>query len=59
MVFSMVTLASLSSGYFQNTFGWQSVNYSALLFVFVIASSLVWLLMMPSEKRISVSTKVS
>ncbi len=57
MVFSMVTLASLSSGYFQNTFGWQSVNYSALIFVFVIASSLTWLLMIPSEKRINIPIK--
>ena len=53
MVFSMVTLASLSSGYFQNTFGWRSVNYSGLLFVLVIAISLVWILMMPKEKRLA------
>lgn len=59
MVFSMVTLASLSSGYFQNTFGWQSVNYSALIFIFVIAASLIWLLMMPIEKRLSAATKVT
>ncbi|MGK0272244.1 MAG: MFS family permease [Cocleimonas sp.] len=52
MVFSMVTLASLSSGYFQNIYGWQSVNYGALLFVLIIASSLVWLLMTPKEKRV-------
>jgi len=58
MVFSMVTLASLSSGYFQNTFGWQSVNYSGLMFVLVIGASLIWLLMMPVEKRLSASTKV-
>ncbi len=58
MVFSVVTLASLSSGYFQNTFGWQSVNYSALLFVFIIAASLIWLLLIPIEKRISDSTKI-
>ena len=56
MVFSMLTLASLSSGFFQNTFGWQSVNYSALIFVFIIAASLIWLLMMPIEKRLSKST---
>ncbi|MEH6457000.1 MAG: MFS transporter [Cocleimonas sp.] len=53
MVFSMVCLASLSSGYFQNTYGWESVNYSGLLFVFVIAISLIWLLMMPKENRIA------
>lgn len=59
MVFSMVTLASLSSGYFQNTFGWQSVNYSGLIFVFIIAMSLIWLLMTPVEKRLSASTKTA
>lgn len=53
MVFSMVTLASLSSGYFQNTFGWKSVNYGGLLFVLIIAVSLVWLLMTPINKRIA------
>ena len=53
MVFSMVTLASLSSGYFQNTFGWNSVNYGGLLFVFIISISLAWLLMMPEEKRVA------
>lgn len=53
MVFSMVTLASLSSGYFQNTFGWETINYSGLVFVVVIALSLTWLIMMPKDKRLS------
>ena len=52
-VFSMVTLASLSSGYFQNSFGWEVINYSGLAFVAVIALSLTWLLMMPTEKRLA------
>lgn len=52
MVFSVVTVASLSSGYFQNTYGWKYVNYSGLLFVFVIAVSLTWLIMMPKDKRL-------
>lgn len=59
MVFSMVTVASLSSGFFINTFGWKSVNYSALIFVFVIAASLAWLVMMPKDKRISESTRTT
>ena len=59
MVFSMVTWASLSSGYFQNTFGWKSVNYGGLLFVLIIAVSLVWLVMTPKDKRISVNTKIA
>ena len=53
LVFSMVTLASLSSGYFQNTFGWKSVNYGGLLFVFIITLSLAWLLMMPKDRRLA------
>jgi len=56
MVFSMVTLASLSSGYFQNTFGWETINYSALVFIFIIVASLIWLIMMPQERRLSPST---
>ena len=57
MVFSMVTLASLSSGYYQNTFGWKSVNYGGLLLVLIIAASLAWLLITPKDKRIHETTK--
>lgn len=46
MVFSMVTLASLSAGYFQNKLGWEAVNYGGLVFVFVIAVSLTWLIIL-------------
>ena len=57
MVFSMVTWASLSSGYFQNTYGWKSVNYGGLLFVLIIAISLTWLIMTPKDKRLSETIK--
>jgi len=52
MVFSMVTLASLSSGFIQNNFGWQFINYSGIVFVFIIAVSLAWLIKTPNEKRL-------
>lgn len=42
-VFSMVTVASLSSGALQNTFGWQLVNIGAIPLLLVILLALIWL----------------
>ena len=42
-VFSMVTLASLSAGALQNSFGWQVVNMGALPLLLVILLALIWL----------------
>jgi MFS family permease len=53
MVFSMVTIASLSAGIFQNKFGWESVNIGGILFVGVILASIFWLVRMPVEKRLA------
>jgi hypothetical protein len=53
MVFSMVTVASLSAGVFQNNFGWQSVNIGGMLFVGIILASIFWLVKTPIEKRLA------
>ncbi|MDG2089521.1 MAG: MFS transporter [Gammaproteobacteria bacterium] len=42
-VFSMVTVASLSSGVLQNAFGWQLVNIGAIPLLLVILFALIWL----------------
>lgn len=43
MVFSMVSLASLSAGALQHLLGWQFVNYAALPMLVIIMASLSWL----------------
>ncbi len=53
MVFSMVTIASLSAGVFQNKFGWEIVNVGGILFVGVILASIFWLVKMPVERRLA------
>ncbi len=42
-VFSTVTVASLSAGALQNTFGWQMVNIGALPLLLIILLALIWL----------------
>lgn len=42
-VFSTVTVASLSAGALQNTFGWQMVNIGALPLLLIILVALIWL----------------
>ncbi len=42
-VFSTVTVASLSAGALQNTFGWQVVNIGALPLLLIILLALLWL----------------
>jgi MFS family permease len=42
-VFTMVTIASLSAGALQNTFGWQVVNIGAIPLLVVIFIALSWL----------------
>jgi MFS family permease len=42
-VFSTVTVASLSAGALQNTFGWEIVNIGALPLLLVILLALIWL----------------
>jgi MFS family permease len=52
MVFTMVTVASLSAGMFQHTFGWKIVNYGGMLFIGIILISITWLLTRPKDKRV-------
>ena len=51
LVFTMVTIASLSAGMFQHNFGWKAVNLGALPIIFVILLSIVWLVRIPESKR--------
>lgn len=47
-VFSMVTLASLSAGALQNSFGWKIVNLGAIPILLLILLALIWLLVKTS-----------
>lgn len=51
LVFTMVTIASLSAGMFQHNFGWKVVNLGALPLLAIILISLVWLMRIPSDER--------
>lgn len=50
-VFSMVTIASLSAGFFQHKFGWRVVNIGVIPFIAVILVSIFWLKSLPEGKR--------
>jgi len=43
VIFSSVSIGSLSSGALQNAYGWQTVNQGALLPLAVIIAAIVWL----------------
>jgi MFS family permease len=43
LVFTTVTLASLTAGYLQHRFGWQMVNLGVLPLLAIIVGSLLWL----------------
>ena len=52
LVFSAVTLASLSAGVLQHHFGWRLVNLGVLPLIGIMLISLLWLMRMPAEKRL-------
>jgi MFS family permease len=52
LVFTMVTIASLSAGMFQHNFGWKAVNLGALPLIVIILISIFWLMRTPENKRI-------
>ena len=54
-VFSMVTVAALSSGALQNSFGWQAVNIGAIPILVVIFLALIWLVL---KNRITTEIKL-
>ncbi len=51
VVFTMVTIASLSAGYFQHQYGWRMVNIGVLPFTVIILLSIYWLKSLPVNKR--------
>ncbi len=53
LVFSMVTIASLSAGVFQYNFGWKIVNIGALPLLAIVFISIIWLIKTPVKKRVS------
>lgn len=53
LVFTMVTIASLSAGMFQHNFGWKAVNIGALPLLAIILLSIIWLIRIPENKRVS------
>ncbi len=52
VVFTLVTIASLSAGMLQHKLGWAMVNYGALPFIMIILISVVWLKMKPEKARL-------
>lgn len=53
LVFSLVTVSSLSAGIFQHSFGWRFVNFATLPLFIILLISLIWLKRVPEEKRVS------
>jgi len=43
LIFTTMTIASLSAGALQYQYGWQAVNYGAIPFMIVVMISLLWL----------------
>ncbi len=52
LVFTMVTIASLSAGMFQHNYGWKVVNLGALPLIIIIILSIVWLMRIPVSERV-------
>ena len=57
LVFTMVTIASLSAGMFQHNYGWKVVNLGALPLIAIILMSLIWLIRMPEHKRVNLKAE--
>ncbi len=53
LVFTMVTIASLSAGMFQHKFGWKIVNIGALPLLLIILISVVWLMRTSESRKVS------
>lgn len=51
-VFSVVTIASLSSGFFQHQFGWQAVNLGGMVFIGIIIASIFWVRRLSEDKKL-------
>ena len=43
LIFTTMTIASLSAGALQYQFGWQAVNYGAIPLLVIVIISLIWL----------------
>lgn len=56
IVFSTVSLASLSAGALQHRFGWQTINYSALPALAIILLSLLWLKIISEKSAVTIAT---
>jgi MFS family permease len=56
IVFSTVSLASLSAGALQHRFGWQTINYSALPALAIILLSLLWLKITSEKSTVAIAT---
>lgn len=55
IVFSTVSLASLSAGALQHRFGWQTINYSALPALAIILLSLLWLKITSEKSTVAIA----
>ncbi len=53
LIFTTMTVASLSAGALQHQFGWQVVNYGAIPFLIIVIISLLWLWNDKSSSKIT------
>ena len=53
LVFSLVTVSSLSAGVFQYNYGWKVVNLATIPLFIILFVSLIWLKRIPKSKRVS------
>ena len=56
-VYTAVTIASLSSGYFEHRYGWETVNLGALPLVAIVLASLLWLQRIPRKRWVETSSE--
>jgi len=53
LIFTTMTVASLSAGALQYQFGWEIVNYGAIPFLIIVILSLIWLITIKRRTAIS------
>jgi MFS family permease len=53
LIFTTMTVASLSAGALQYQFGWEVVNYGAIPFLIIVIVSLIWLITIKRRTTIS------
>ncbi len=58
LIFTLVTIASLSAGLFQHNYGWEVVNYGAIPLITIMLVSILWLMAQPKHKHLHQAVEV-